>query len=257
MSSSLLNSRLIPVLTKSGKRLIKTVNFQDRNYIGDPINTVKILNDMMIDEILILDIDVSRLHLPIDFGYLERIATNCFSPLAYGGGISSVDDARRLFSLGFEKLVFNTMLFENPRLIEEISSEFGSQSVIASVDLTDYQQGQLSVQNHSDKFETLDFFVEWLKNLCSTGIGELLITDVTREGTFLGLNIDLISKIGPSIEVPLIIHGGVNSLQNALDALVAGADAVGVGSLFVYDGPRRAVLLNYPNQNELVDLGLR
>jgi cyclase len=257
MTQQFTKSRLIPILTKSGKKLIKTVNFKNPSYIGDPLNAVRVLNDMKIDEIIVLDIDASSKGIPIDFEYLERIASNCFSPLSYGGGIKSLEEAQRVFSIGFEKIVLNTALSGNSKIVEEISTEFGNQSIIASIDIDQFSDQKLLTRNSEKGISSIGDLVAWAKQLCLLGIGELMITDVSREGTFEGLNLDFVEKFSSEIEIPFIINGGLNSIQNASSAFKLGAAAVAGSSFFVYDGPNRAVLLNYPSQKVLTDLGLR
>jgi cyclase len=251
------DSRLIPVLTKSGCRLIKTVGFKDRTYIGDPINTVRILNEMMIDEMFIIDIDQKSNFSDIDFEYLEKISSNCFSPLSYGGGINSLDDARRILACGYEKIVLNRALFKNPELIISISNEFGNQCVVASVDLKYEISGELSIRNDNIGLKNISMLGKWLKEICEKGVGEVMLTDVEREGSFRGSNLELAREVSSFLTVPIIINGGVSGLADAGNLLRSGATAAAASSLFMFEGPSRAVLINYPTNEELISEGFR
>ena len=251
------DSRFIPVLTKSGRKLIKTVGFQDRTYIGDPINTVRILNEMMIDEMFIIDIDQNSFVSEIDFEYLEKISSNCFCPLSYGGGVFSLEDSRRILASGYEKIVLNRALFTNPDLIASISNEFGSQCVVASVDLKFEKSGELTIRNDNMGLRSLSMLVNWLKIICEKGVGEVMLTDIGREGSFQGANTELAREVSNSLSVPIIVNGGVNSLVDAGNLLRSGANAVAASSLFMFEGPSRAVLINYPTEQELMSEGFR
>jgi len=250
-------SRLIPVLTKSGRKLIKTVGFQDRIYIGDPINTVRILNEMMIDEMFIIDIDQNSFVSDIDFEYLAKISSNCFCPLSYGGGINSLEDSRRILASGYEKIVLNRALFRNPDLIVSISNEFGNQCVVASVDLKFEKSGEITIRNDDIGIKSLSILENWLKSICEKGVGEVMLTDVGREGSFQGANTELARQVSSSLGVPIIINGGVQSLADAGNLLRSGANAVAASSLFMFEGPSRAVLISYPTSEELVSEGFR
>lgn len=249
--------RLIPVLTKSGRKLIKTVCFRERTYIGDPINTVRILNEMMIDEMFIIDIDQNSFVSNADFEYLEKISSNCLCPLSYGGGINTFDEARRILASGYEKIVLNRALFTNPDLIVSISNEFGNQCVVASVDLKFDKSGQLAIRNDNIGLKSLPMLVKWLDSICEKGVGEVMLTDVGREGSFQGANLALAKEVSKGLSVPIIVNGGVKSLDNAGELLRSGANAVAASSLFMFDGPSRAVLINYPTNEELISEGFR
>jgi cyclase len=251
------DSRLIPLLTKSGRKLIKTVSFQDRTYIGDPINTVRILNEMMIDEMFIIDIDQNSFVSDIDFEYLAKISSNCFCPLTYGGGIRTLDDARRILASGYEKIILNRALFTNPDLIVSISNEFGNQCVVASVDLRFEKSGEITIRNDDMGLKSPSVLVNWLKSICEKGVGEVMLTDVGREGSFQGANIELAKEVSSSLSVPIVINGGVKSLADAGNLLRSGANAVAASSLFMFEGPSRAVLINYPTNDELISEGFR
>ena len=240
-------SRLIPCLLLDQKKLIKTVQFKNPKYIGDPVNTIKIFNDKFVDEIAILDITASKKRFEPDFHLIERIASECFVPLSYGGGISSFNQVKTIFSLGIEKVLINSNTFENPSLIRECADYFGSQSIIAGIDVKKRIWGRHVVYNHKSKKKTSLDPIEYSKHLESLGAGELFLTSIDNEGRMEGLDLELIKKVSKKVSIPVIACGGAKDLLNAKQGIDAGASAVGVGSLVVYQGPHKAVLINFPD----------
>jgi imidazole glycerol-phosphate synthase subunit HisF len=251
----LLKARVIPCLLLKNKSLIKTVNFRKFNYIGDPVNTCRIFNELEVDELAFLDIRASLENYGPQFEILQEIANECFMPVSYGGGIKTLEQAEKIFRTGFEKIVINTTSFKNPGFITEVAKNFGSQSLIVSVDVKKNIFGKYHVCSHSStKTENVNF-EEWLKEIESLGAGEVLLTSVDREGTWKGLDVDLIKKATGILNIPLIANGGAGKLQDISDAVKIGnASAVALGSMVVYQGKDLGVLVNFPEQTALKDL---
>ena len=250
----MLKKRVIPCLLLSGDDLVKTTKFKSPIYVGDPINTIKIFNDKEVDELIILDISSSKQNKEINFRLIEDIASECFMPICYGGGIRNVSDAERLFSIGVEKISLQSSLILNPNLFSEIASKFGSQSVVVSIDIKKdlfrrYRPYYTSVK----KFNKLDirYLIEYYEKL---GAGELLINFVDNDGLLCGIQTDLIDLISSMTTVPVIFGGGINSLKDIKCAMAAGADAVFAGAFFVFNGPYRAVLISYPRYEDMENI---
>ncbi len=240
--------RVIPCLQLVNNSLVKTVNFKNNyRYIGDPLNTCRIFNELEVDEMIILDIRASIEGREPDYNLLARLAGECFMPLAYGGGINRFDQAKKIFSLGYEKVIINTSLYNDLTLLKELSGVFGSQSIVASIDTKKNIFNRYDVFSHSGtKREKKDLF-EWIKAIQIFGAGEIMITDIDREGTWKGLNIDLLQKIVKTSRVPIIAHGGAGSKSDIEDAVnIANVSAVAVGSMVVYQEKDMGVLINYP-----------
>jgi cyclase len=247
----MLRTRVIPVLLMTGKRLVKTVKFKNRVYVGDPINTVKIFNDKEVDELAIVDIDASLKGQEPDYDYIEKLASQCFMPLAFGGGIQTPQQARRLLALGVEKVILNTAAASNPKLISELAEETGSQSVVVSIDVKKNWLGKYEVRSaggtRSTDLEPVAYAAEAVRH----GAGEILINSIDRDGTQSGYDLDLIKKVTAAINVPVIACGGAHSIADFTAAIQGGASAVAAGSMFVFTGPHRAVLINFPKRSDL------
>ena len=250
----MLKHRVIPVLLLQDKKLVKTIRFKNPVYVGDPLNAIRIFNEKEVDELMIIDITASRDNRDPDYDLVQQIAGECFVPLTYGGGINTVDQARRLFSLGIEKICLQTAAFKNLNLITELASEFGSQSVVVSVDIKRNWLGQPKLyQSLTSKL--ID--IAWMKRLCefvTAGAGEVLLNVVDRDGTLLGPELSFINQASAAIDVPLIALGGVSSLSDIKACVDAGASAVAAGAFFLYHGPHRAVLITYPKYDQLEQL---
>jgi imidazole glycerol-phosphate synthase subunit HisF len=244
-------ARVIPCLLLSGERLVKTVRFRDSIYVGDPINAVKIFNDREVDELAILDISATRERRDPPFEHLQAIAGECFMPLSYGGGIRTIDQARRLFGLGVEKVLLNTAAAEDPALLTAIADEYGSQAVIAGIDVKKDWLGRTRVFTRAGSVNTGRSPVEYAKAMADRGAGEILMNAIDRDGTMAGYDLDLIREMSAAVSIPLVACGGAGSIAHLAAAIDAGASAVAAGSLFVFAGPRRAVLINYPSAAEL------
>lgn len=243
--------RVIPVLLLDTGGLYKTVRFSKPSYVGDPVNTVKIFNDKGVDELIILDITGSRNRRPPDFSKLEDLASEAFMPMAYGGGITSIADMRRIIFSGFEKVIVNSISLVNKAIIKEGAALLGSQSVVVSVDYKKNIFGKATVYGISGRKSSGFSPVDFAKEMEDSGAGELILHSIDRDGTYTSYDLDMIEKVSSSVSIPIVACGGASGFSDFLKAVQAGASAVAAGSLFVYKGVHRAVLLNYPSQEEL------
>jgi cyclase len=247
----MLKHRVIPALLLRNNTLVKTTQFKDPKYVGDPINVIRIFNEKEVDELMVLDITASKERREPNYALIEQIAGECFMPLAYGGGIKNVVQARQLFSLGVEKICLQTAVLENPNFISDLINEFGSQSVMVSIDIKKNYLGDPKLyQSVSGKL--MD--AAWIDMLCKlvlAGAGEVLLNSVDKDGTLTGPDLFLIKQASAAVNVPLIALGGVSSLADIKATVVAGASAVAAGAFFIYHGPHRAVLITYPKHQEL------
>jgi len=250
----MLKHRVIPALLLRNGGLVKTTKFKDPKYVGDPINAIRIFNNKEVDELMVLDITASKEDREPNYALIEQFASECFMPLAYGGGIRSVAQARQLFSLGVEKICLQTAAFENPTLISELANQFGSQSVMVSVDVKKNWLGKPQLY-HSATGKLMGVaWMDKLHELVSAGAGEVLLNAVDKDGTLTGPDLTFIQQASAGVDVPLIALGGVSSLADIKACVDAGASAVAAGSFFVYHGPHRAVLITYPKSSELAEV---
>lgn len=250
-------SRVIPTILIENDHLVKTVKFSDSRYIGDPINAVRIFNDLEVDELCILDITASKHGRDPNYGLISNIASEAFMPLAYGGGISSMDQARKIFKAGYEKIVLNTALYKTPQFVKEVAEYAGRQSVVASIDVSKTLFGKYKCHSHSGtiKNKMIDP-VDQAKEAELLGAGEIFLNSVPLDGLMKGYDLTLIKQISGSIGIPVIACGGAGSIGDLKKALDAGADAVAAGSLFVYFGRNKAVLINSPTEEEYITSGI-
>ncbi|HWB90451.1 MAG TPA: AglZ/HisF2 family acetamidino modification protein, partial [Puia sp.] len=237
----------IPVLLLSNGGLYKTVRFKNPNYVGDPINTVKIFNEKGADEIVLLDISASREGKSIDFGKIAEIAGEAFMPMAYGGGIRSLEDAKKVFDAGYEKIVLNTIVQENPRLITEVANVYGSQSVVISIDAKPGWMGRYRVYTRHGSKNTGLGPAEYAKQVQDAGAGEIFIQAIDKDGTWEGYDIPLIKTVSSAVKVPVIACGGAANMDDLIKACKeGGASAVAAGSMLVYQKKGMGVLINFP-----------
>lgn len=247
----MLRARVIPCLLLKKAGLFKTVRFGKSKYIGDPINAVKLFNDLEVDELVILDIEATKNKREPDYERIEEIASEAFMPIAYGGGVKDVKQAQRLFKLGIEKVVVTTSVTQYPKLISELAERFGSQSVVAGIDVKRNWIGRNRAYAEAGTRNTGWEPVALAKEAVEQGAGEIFVTSVERDGSMNGYDLQLISAVANAVEVPLVAIGGAGSLDHIREAIAAGASGAAAGSLFVFKGPKRAVLINYPTQKEL------
>ena len=243
--------RVIPSLLLHKGGLIKSVQFKNYKYIGDPINAVKIFNEKEVDEIALIDIDASRDNRPPNFNQLAEIANEAFMPMAYGGGITKLEEIKRILLSGYEKVILNKILHTNLQLVTEAANLVGSQSVVASIDIKKNLFGTYKVNINNGKTNTNKNPEQFAKEVEAAGAGEILINNIDVDGTYKGYDTHLIQLIAHAVNIPVIAMGGASSVKDFYNAKQAGASAVAAGSMFVFQRPHQAVLISYPSQEEL------
>jgi cyclase len=244
--------RVIPVLLLKNNGLYKTINFKEPRYIGDPMNAVKLFNDKEVDELIFLDITATKEKKGPNYEVISEVASECFMPFSYGGGIDSIEQMSTLFSIGVEKVVLNTVLHSNLNLIKDAADRYGSQSIVASIDVKKSLFGKYEVLTHSGTISTKKDPIQFAIEMQNAGVGEIIINSIDRDGVMKGYDIDLIKNITSKVDLPLIACGGAGTIDDLSKAVKEGhASAVGAGSMFIYHGKHNAVLINYPNQQDL------
>lgn len=248
----MLRTRIIPTLLLRNESLVKTVQFGKFTYVGDPCNTVRIFNELEVDELVFLDITATMEGRSPNLKVLAAIANECFMPLGYGGGIRRFEDAKAIFKLGFEKVIVNSHAAEDPAFISRLAEHFGSQSVIVSIDVKKGLLGGYQVRTRSGGKSTGRDPVEWAKEAEARGAGEILLTSIDREGTWEGFDLDLIRPVAQAVTIPVIANGGAGSVEHIGHAVRQGAaSAVGLGSMVVFQKQGMGVLVNFPDQAQL------
>lgn len=242
-----LEARIIPVLLLHNGGLYKTKQFKNPKYVGDPINAVRIFNDKEVDELLILDIDCSAEQKGPNFELIEEIASEAFMPVGYGGGISNLDTAKRVFQLGVEKVVMNTALAQNMDLISSIANIYGAQAVVASIDYKKSLFGGYKAYftNGSNKSHFTP--VDLARKAEDCGVGELIINSIDREGSYDGYDLETLCAVVSAVKIPVVVSGGASSVNDFDEAKKNGASGMAAGSMFVYQRPHDAVLISYPS----------
>lgn len=246
----MLRVRVMPTLLLRDESLVKTRQFGSYRYIGDPANTVRIFNELEVDELVFLDITATIERRSPNHSVLRDIADECFMPLAYGGGIRSVDDAKGVFDIGFEKVVVNTVAVERPGLVTELAERYGSQAVVASIDVKrSWFRRALEVRTHGGRRRAPVSPVEWACELERRGAGEILLSAIDREGTWQGFDVELIRNVSDAVSIPVIAHCGAGSVADIGRAVrVGGASAVALGSMVVFQKQDMGVLVNFPER---------
>ena len=243
--------RVIPVLLLKNRGLVKTRKFKDPIYIGNPTNAVKVFNEKYVQEIVLLDINASKDQKEPDYPALASIGSEAFFPLAYGGGITSVEIAQKILRIGYEKVVLNNSALSQPSLIRDISSQTGSQSVVVCVNVTKTITGAYRVFNHVTGGTIKQDLVEYIKDIERLGAGEIILQAVYLDGMMTGYDSQLIQRVSSAVTIPVIALGGAKDISDFVSAVKAGASAAAAGSMFVFQGPHRAVLISYPSRDEL------
>lgn len=248
----MLKTRVIPTLLLKEDSLVKTVRFKKARYIGDPINTVRIFNELEVDELVFLDITATNEKRKPNIKILKEIANECFMPLSYGGGLNDFNTIQEIFNIGFEKVILNTACYTKPDLIHKIATNYGNQAIVASVDVKKNFWGKYETRSHSGKINTKKNPMEWCLHLENLGIGEILITSMDKEGTWSGFDLELTQKISEAVSIPVIAHGGAGNIQHIKEVVHTGkASAVALGSMVVYQQKGLGVLVNFPDKNTL------
>jgi cyclase len=249
--------RLIPCLLLKDQGLVKTIKFSNPRYLGDPINTVKIFNSKGIDELCILDITATSEKRSPDFDYLKDIASEAFMPLSYGGGITDLSQIEKLFYIGYEKVVINTAFVTNPALIRNAAKLAGSQSIVVSIDVKNELFGKRTCFIADGMIKVKQSPVALAKEAEELGAGEILLNSITYDGTMQGYDIELVKEVASAVSIPVIASGGAKDIYDFKKVLQeGGAHAAAAGSLFVYYGPQKAVLITAPEEKELVRIGV-
>jgi cyclase len=244
--------RVIPTLLLKNLGLVKSVNFRDFKYIGDPINAVKIFNDLKADELVFLDILASKEERIISLDFVKKVGDEANMPFSVGGGIKSVSSIREILKAGAEKAVICSYAFETPGFVKLASNEFGSSTIVVCVDVRRKIFGKSQVCIHSGSKNTGTDPIEFAKLIENMGAGELIINSIDRDGTMNGYDIELVNSVSCNVTIPVVALGGAGSKEDLKNVIINGhASAVAAGSMFVFHGPRRAVLINYPSQDEL------
>lgn len=245
----MLNPRIIPCLLIHKNGLVKTKNFKNPKYVGDPINAVRIFNEKQVDELIVIDIDATVNNQEPNYNLIEKLAYECRMPLCYGGGIKNAKQALQILSLGVEKISLSSAVLDSPQLVKEISNQVGSQSVVVVLDIKKKFLGGYDIytKNASNKIKTDLQFV--LKEFQELGAGEFVLNSIDNDGMKNGYDIDLISKVKKHIRIPLTVLGGAGSLDDIGEMIKKfGIIGCAAGSLFVFKGKYNAVLINYPNK---------
>lgn len=247
----MLATRLMPCLLMSNGALVKTVRFKGPVYVGDPVNAVRIFNQKEVDELVLLDIEATTHHRGIDYETLEKVVSECFMPICYGGGVNALEDMRRLFNLGVEKISLGAAAFENPDLIRQASAEFGNQAVVVTLDVKKGLLGGYSVRTHQGKRDTRVTPVVAAQDMEKLGAGEILLNSIDRDGTWSGFDLKLIREVTSAVGLPVIACGGAGSLQDVRLAVTEGeASAVTIGSMAVFQGKDLGVLIKFPTRKD-------
>jgi cyclase len=244
--------RIIPTLLLDGGGFYKTTRFKTPIYLGDPLNILRIFNDKEVDEIAILDISATGQVREPNFTLLRDMASECFMPLAYGGGVRTVSQIQTLLRIGFEKVILNSSLFEDSKLIKDASREFGNQSIVVCIDVKKSFLGRYRVVSHSAAREHGYAPEKWAESVAAMGAGEIVINSVDRDGTMTGYDLELIRRVTEAVDVPVIASGGARNISDFTAAVrTAGASACAAGAMFVFHGPHRAVLINVPSSRDI------
>lgn len=244
--------RIIPVLLLKGEGLYKSVKFKNFNYIGDPINAVKIFNDLKADELTFLDINATREMRTISLDLIKDIGEEANMPFAVGGGIMAIKDIEQIIKSGAEKVVINTHAIKKPHFIKEASNYFGSSTICVCIDVKKDLFGKQKIYSYAGAKLTSHKILDFCKLMEQNGAGELIIQSVDKDGTMEGYDLDLLSFISKSVTIPVVGLGGAKDHNNLNEAFrISNLNGLAAGSLFVYQGTKKGVLINYPEKNEV------
>lgn len=248
----MLQVRVIPCLLWKDGGLVKTVKFKSPNYIGDAINAIRIFNEKEVDELMVLDIEASLKGKKPNIELIRQIASECFMPLCYGGGISTIEDIKSVLSLGVEKVAINSKAVEDPKFIREAAQTYGSSTIVACIDYKKSFWGRLQVTKKSGTVHSKFNPLEFAQLMEEMGAGEIVMSAIDRDGTMNGYDYDLLMKVTENVTIPVIAMGGAGKTSHFSAAVEKShVSAVAAGSLFVYQGPHRAVLISYPKRKDL------
>lgn len=246
--------RIIPLLLFEKGGLIKTKMFNHPTYIGDPINALKIFNEKEVDELIFIDIEATRVKKAPNYQLIKEIATECFMPLCYGGGIKTINQIKEILHLGVEKVCLGTSAHLNPELITQAADKFGNQSIVVSIDVRTNKNGTQHVFVSNGTMNTGLSPIDYAIKMEQLGAGELLIQSIDKDGEQSGYDLGLIQSISKAVSVPIIACGGAKNLNDIKSAILQGASAAAAGSMFVYYGKYNAVLINAPSDTDIKEL---
>lgn len=247
----MIRPRVIPSLLTRRGGLVKTRRFKEPTYVGDPINAVRIFNDKEVDELVFLDITATVEHKGPPMKLIEEIASECFMPVAYGGGIRTVEDVREIIGSGIEKVVINSQAVEDPGFVTKAAELVGSSSVVVSIDFKRTLFGRYETYTHSGQKNAKKDVLAHAIEMERRGAGELFLNSIERDGMMNGYDVEILHRVCESVHIPVIVCGGAGTIGHFQQAIAAGASAVAAGSMFVFQGPHRAVLISYPSQEDL------
>jgi len=247
--------RIIPLLLLQNKGLVKSVRFKNHRYIGDPINAVKIFNDLNADELVFIDILATKEKRCISLDFVKQVGEEANMPFAVGGGISTIKQIQQIIGAGAEKVIINTKAAQNPDFIREAADIFGSSTIVVCMDVKKKFLGKIQTWICSGKQPTGFSPVEFAQLMQEKGIGEIIVQSIENDGAMQGYDIDLIREISESVTIPVVALGGAGNLNHMKSCYSeAYANGLAAGSMFVYHGPRNAVLINYPGQPDILNL---
>jgi len=248
--------RVIPILLLKNKGLVKSTKFKKYRYIGDPINAVKIFNDLKADELVFLDIRASKEKRSISLDFVRKVGDEANMPFAVGGGIRTIESIKEIINAGAEKVIINTYAIQNPDFIKLASSIFGSSTIVVSMDVKKERFRKQQVYTHSGTKKSGLNPVLFAKLMENNGAGEIIINAIDKDGIMSGYDLQIVEEISRAVTIPVVAAGGAGSIEDLRQGITAHASAVAAGSMFVYHGPRKAVLINYPTPSELSKLFL-
>ena len=248
----MIRPRVIPCLLVRNKGLVKTVKFEEGKYVGDPINAVRIFNEKEVDEIMVLDIDATREGREPDLAMIQKLATECRMPLCYGGGVKTADKAQQIFELGVEKVAVSAAALERPEIVSEMAERVGTQSVVVVLDVKKKMMGtRYEVYTHNASRRTRQNPVELARKFEQLGAGEIVLNSIDNDGVMKGYDFKLIDQVRAAINIPMSVLGGAGSLEDVGRVIERyGLIGAAAGSIFVFKGKYKAVLINYPNKEE-------
>ena len=244
-------TRVIPVLLIHKGGVYKTIEFKKPQYIGDPKNAIRLFNDLEVDEITILDIDASKNNRDPNIDFIKELTSEAFMPFTYGGGINTVEQAKNILKCGVEKIILNHSIQKNQELLRNLSIEIGSQSVVASLDYKRKIGNRYFLYDNVKKKDIKINIIEHIEKLQASGAGEIILNSVKNDGQMKGLDIETLRKIGDICHIPLVACGGARKISDFKDAEDVGVNAIAAGSMFVYFGKQKGILINYPKESDL------